>query len=159
MNGQTLTFITQVLELEEIGQNTLVEVDEYDAGQVSRGLYWHGKQSGKKFSYMKTPNGYLITLVGFRNKDSEDDCGFSQSKGFIGLGKVKPPSDGKFKQFKEASPKGTTHHYQGRYLKNIRTFNPRSEKSEYSYAYDFWDGVKWRWVACKREDFLKIKPL
>lgn len=134
MNGHPLGFIPQVLELTEIGQNTMV-VGAYDVPQVSRALYWHGKRNKKKFSYLKTPNGYLITLVGFRDKDDE-------------LNKING-----------CAPKGATHRYQGKYLKNIRTFKSKSEASEYEYAYDFWDGVKWRWVACKREDFLKIKPL
>lgn len=65
MNGHPLGFIPQVLELTEIGQNTMV-VGTYDVPQVSRALYWHGKRHKKKFSYTKTDKGYLVTLVAFR---------------------------------------------------------------------------------------------
>lgn len=142
MSGQSLTFIAQVLELKEIGENTLVESGEYDVGQISRGLYWHGKRVGKKFSYMKTPNGYLITLVGFRDGNKNN---------------ISKSND--LKIFKESAPDGTTHYHGRKYLKGLRTFKPRSKNSQYTHAYDYWDGIKWRWVACKREDFLKIKPL
>ena len=65
MNGHPLGFIPQVLELTEIGQNTMV-VGAYDVPQVSRALYWHGKRNKKKFSYTKTDKGYLVTLAAFR---------------------------------------------------------------------------------------------
>ena len=156
MSGQSLTFIAQVLELEEIGENTLVESVEYDVGQISRGLYWHGKQVGKKFSYTKTPNGYLITLVGFRDGNKNK---FPKSKGFLGLGKGKIDYNNDLKIFKESAPDGTTHYHGRKYLKKLRTFKPRSKNSQYTHAYDYWDGEKWRWVACKHDEFLKIKPL
>ena len=62
MNGHPLGFIPQVLELTEIGQNTMV-VGAYDVPQVSRALYWHGKRDGCKYSSVKVTGGYMIILV------------------------------------------------------------------------------------------------
>lgn len=65
MAGNRLAYIDKFLELEEIGQNIMLN-RKFDVMQLTRALYYHGKKNGKKFSYTKTKNGYLVTLVSFR---------------------------------------------------------------------------------------------
>ena len=65
MAGEALNFIEQLLSLDEIGQNIMVDSD-FGKMQIARALYYHGKRHGKKYSYIKTSDGYLITYVANR---------------------------------------------------------------------------------------------
>ena len=65
MAGEALNFIEQLLSLDEIGQNIMVDGD-FGKMQIARALYYHGKRNGKKYSYIKTNEGYLITYVANR---------------------------------------------------------------------------------------------
>ena len=65
MTGVALNFIEQLLSLDEIGQNIMVDGD-FKKMQIARALYYHGKRHGKKYSYIKTNEGYLITYVANR---------------------------------------------------------------------------------------------
>ena len=65
MAGEALNFIEQLLSLDEIGQNIMVDGD-FGKMQIARALYYHGKRHGKKYSYIKTNDGYLITYVANR---------------------------------------------------------------------------------------------
>ena len=152
MAGEALNFIEQLLALDEIGQNIMVDGD-FGKMQIARALYYHGKRHGKKYSYIKTPDGYLVTLTGSRS--DYDDAKLLEN--YDQAQKSDSISDAKLSisEFIENAPDGTTHHYKGRYVKNIRI---RKSKN-YNYAYDFWDGSKWRWTSCSRDEFLKIKPL
>ena len=65
MAGEALNFIEQLLALDEVGQNIMVDGD-FGKMQIARALYYHGKRHGKKYSYIKTSDGYLITYVANR---------------------------------------------------------------------------------------------
>lgn len=65
MAGEALNFIEQLLSLDEVGQNIMVDGD-FGKMQIARALYYHGKRHGKKYSYIKTSDGYLITYVANR---------------------------------------------------------------------------------------------
>lgn len=65
MAGEALNFIEQLLSLDEIGQNIMVDGD-FGKMQIARALYYHGKRHSKKYSSIKTSDGYLITYVANR---------------------------------------------------------------------------------------------
>lgn len=67
MVGEALNFIPQITALEKVGDNVMIDPElQYSLPQIARALYYHGYRQGKKFSRVKTPNGYLVTLVAFR---------------------------------------------------------------------------------------------
>ena len=71
MTRELLNFIDKITNLTEIGDNIIVDEKlEYSIPQMGRALYYHGQRQGKKFSRVKTPNGYFVTLVAFRQKNT-----------------------------------------------------------------------------------------